>query len=149
VSTTGRRTGRAVVCLLAVAVVVLLAPLEAQAAFSRAVTGSVSASSDTLAAPGPVTMSLSQCGLVILDPPAIRVSWTASASTYATGYIVTPYVGAVAGVPLPVVGRNSTTADVPVTRTVTYSFQVTTTYRNWTSVPTVSATTARCPLLTL
>jgi hypothetical protein len=144
-----RRSGRALICLLTIMLVVLPAPPKAQAAFLATAAGSLSASSGTLAAPGPVTMSLSQCGLVILDPPAIRVTWTATASTYATGYVVTPYVGAVAGLPVTVSGRSTTSVDVPVTRVVTYSFQVTATYRNWTSAATTSATTAKCPLLTV
>ncbi len=124
--------------MLAAFAVVLLAPMQAQASFSRASSGTVSASSDTLAPSGAVTVNNSQCGIVILTQAALHVMWTATSSTYATGYVVTPVIAGVAQTPTTVSGRSTASVDLDVVRGTVYTFQVRAAYRNWTSLPMTS-----------
>ena len=128
---------------------VLLQPTQAQAAFRRSVTAATPVSSATLAPPaGTPLVSNTNCGLVILDTPRLTISWTPTPSTFATGYLVTPYLGATALTPVAISGRATTTTLVTVTRTMTYTFKVQATYANWTSAAVTTAS-AYCPLLYL
>lgn len=108
----------------AAVVLLLLAASPATATFNKAVsvTQSSAVTSGTLAAPaGPFTGTCKGNGSVTLG-------WTASTSTYATGYTVS-WTGTPSG------STTSTTnsAALALTSGNTYSITVTTTFKSWTS----------------
>lgn len=137
---------------LAALAFVLLAPIEAQAAFQRTVSASTSVGSATLNPVLTATASNSSC-TALGSAANLTVSWTMPAGFRATGYRITPtLVGS--STPQTVVtvsNPNATSAQVPVQRSLlglayVYSFQVQVLYNNWTSTA-VTTNTASCPLL--
>lgn len=104
----------------------LLASPPAQAAFSRLATASGAYSSATLQPPGTASAT---CAAATSTTSTATVSWTASPSSYTTGYRVTS-TPASTTVNTAATAR-STTLTVP--RNKAYTFTVIATYRNWTS----------------
>ncbi|TAM89296.1 MAG: hypothetical protein EPN43_07225 [Jatrophihabitans sp.] len=115
-------------------------PAVATAAYVGTAAASLPVATDTLAAPGPLTVAVKCQGRT----PTVTVSWTATPSTYATGYDVlltksgsTPTVTSVSG-------RTTTTATVTIGTGATYSITARADFLNWTSVQTASVP-ASCP----
>lgn len=142
---TPRLGPRALFGALVAFAVVVLAPLHAEAAFRSAATGTVSAASDTLAGPGAVTISKT-CVVLLLGPAKLNAGWTVSPSAYATGYTVAIFRNGVLDSTNAVSGRNTTSAIYTVDNNVTYTFTVSTVYRNWTSVPVPAPSAISCTL---
>ena len=114
--------------ILAALVVVLIAPVQAQAAFNAGVSQTVVLGTPTLQPPAGVTLTKS-CGSILADPATMTATWTATASTFAAGYTVVPYLNGAAQTPVVVAGRGTTTATVSITRntllaTNTWTFKV-------------------------
>ena len=140
---TDRRTGpRALIIALAAVLVVLLAPLHAEAAFSKTVSATVSASSATLAAPTG-TGTAKSCILLQLGGATMTTTWTASTSTYATGYTLTILRNNVVDSTNSISGRATVTATYPIDYNVPYTFTIRTVYQNWTST-VVTAPSVTC-----
>jgi len=131
---TDRRIGpRALIIALAAVLVVLLVPLHAEAAFNKTVSASLSASSATLAAPTG-TGTAKACVILALGGATMTATWTASASTYATGYTVTVLRNNVVDSINSVNGRATVTATYPIDYNVPYTFTIRAGYQSWTSV---------------
>lgn len=123
--------------VFAALVVILVAPVQAQAAFSSTLSQSISVSSATLQPPTAVTLTKS-CGSILADPATMTAAWTATTSTFATGYVITPYLNGTAQTTVAVNGRTTTTAVLPITRntltaTNTWTFTIYAKYNNWTT----------------
>lgn len=105
----------------------------------------MSVSTGSIAAPTAVG-AVADC--VVLSP-RVTVSWTASASTFTTGYQVLRSAGGGEYTQVGVIeGRTVTSfTDTVVSGAVTYSYQVQAVYRNWTA--TSGAATVAVPLLCL
>lgn len=91
----------------------------------------------------PVT---AQCNLLapIGPPSTATVTWTATSSTYATGYLLAvTRAGASAGT-VTVSGRTTTTAVYSIDNLVTYAFALSSVYRQWTSQPTPNSRNVGC-----
>jgi hypothetical protein len=131
---------------LVVVLTVVLAPIPAEAAFRRTVTASMSSASATLAAATTVVPTNAICG-TFLVAAKIRVSWVATTSAFATGYLVVPIAAGVPQTAVVVAGGASTTVDLDVDRYTAYTVSVQATYRNWTSPATTSAASVTCGLL--
>lgn len=104
----------------------LVACPPAQAAFSRLMSASGVYSSATLQPPATASAT---CAPVNGTTSTATVSWTASPSTYATGYRVT-------STPVSTTVNTASTArstTLTVTRNRAYTFTVVATFRNWTS----------------
>jgi hypothetical protein len=129
----------------AVAAAVLLAPAGAWARFVANDTAALDVRSDALAAPTSVTLA-KKCGWLLSPAGTLTATWSASADTYATGYVATLTTGAGATTTQTLAGRSATQASFPITITTSYTVTVTTTYRNWTS-PTVTSTAVSCSVL--
>jgi hypothetical protein len=81
------------------------------------------------------------------DPgiPTLTGRWTASSSTWATGYVLERLVGGVVqaqGALTPV--SVTSASDGPLTDGVTYTYRVTTYFRSWTSTPATATFTTAC-----
>jgi signal peptidase len=142
----GSRWGRRAAAVLAVAALVVLgAPSAARAAIGDAAAVSQGQiTTDTLAAPTNVA-AVGGCRSVILGPK-VALTWTPTASAYATGYEVRRATSA--GGPYTLVatlaGRSTASwTDTSVSAGTTYWYRLRSTYLSWSSAdtPAVSATT--------
>ena len=142
----GRRTApRALISALAVIAVVLLTPLQAQAAFNASAAGSLSASTAVLAPPTGVGISKT-CVILALGGAKINATWTASTSTYATGYTVTILRNGVVDSTNTVTGRTTVSAVYPMDYNTDYTFNIRTVYQNWTSSVVAAPSMINCGL---
>ncbi len=123
-----------------VAVVAVVVPATpAWAAFQDvSVGGPLSVGAATLAPPTAPTATPS----CVLLAQRMTVSWTQTASAYATGYRIDRRTGAGAFTQVgTVTGRGTTSfVDTTVAASTTYTYQIATVFRNWTA--TSSAVTA-------
>ncbi len=128
---------------------------QAQASFTSAPTASQSISTATLAAPTGVTLSAT-CGLVVATTPYMTASWTATTSTFATGYKITPYLNGTAQSVVTVTGQATTTTNVNITRSTSlgsnnmvWTFTIAAAFNSsWTSTSvSPSPATVACPFL--
>ncbi len=107
-------------------------------------TASMSVTSGVLAPPT-APAAVASCVGTIVKLPRVTVSWTATASTYATGYaIMRLTAGAYVQIGT-VSGRTTTSyADNTVALGTTYTYKVRATFQNWyaETTGTASATTA-------
>ncbi len=116
-------------CLVPVAV--LLASTPASAALSTRPSAAGTFASATLAAPTGLTVTKT-CGTT---SSTVTLRWTATASVYATGYLLTYTVngGSNGTTPQTITGRSTVTGTYPITNGSTYVVTLASTYRNWTS----------------
>jgi hypothetical protein len=143
---TARRTGpRALIGVLVAAVVVLLGPLHAEAAFRSAATATLSAGSGTLAPPT-APVATKNCAILALGGAKLTTTWAASPSTYATGYTVTILRAGVVDSTNAVSGRTTVSAVYPMDYGVDYTFTVVAVYQNWTSAAPAAPATVQCGL---
>lgn len=131
--------------VFAALVVILIGPVQAQAAFNSQISQNISVGSATLQGPASATLAKA-CGGLFTDP-TMTATWTVTPSTWATGYVVTPYLNGVAQPTVTVSGRATTTTTVTITRntlfvTNQWTFTVAAGFKLWTSAPAVSPTPA-------
>lgn len=137
-----RDLARATAGLLAGVAVFTAVP--AWAGFTDATAAAAMAvSSATLAAPTGVSATASCVGTIV-KTPRITLNWTASSSSYATGYAIMRLSGAAYVQIGTVTGRTTTSyADDTVALATTYTYKVRTTYNSWyADSASASATTA-------
>ncbi len=120
-----------------VPVALLLASTPASAAMSARATASATFASATLAPPTGLTFTKA-CGTT---SSTVTLRWTATTSTYATGYLLTYTMngGSSGTSPQTVTGRTTVTGTYPITNGATYVATLASTYRGWTSLgsPTI------------
>jgi len=137
-----RDLARSAAVLLVSTAVFSAAP--AFAIFNDVHSASLPVSTTSLAAPTGLTATASCSGTT----PRVAMSWTASASTYATGYQIYRKIGVGAFLPLATVsGRTTTTyTDSPALLSTLYSYYVATTFYSWSanSSPASTTTPALC-----
>ncbi|GAA3604150.1 hypothetical protein GCM10022223_19760 [Kineosporia mesophila] len=136
---------------LAAIVFVLLAPIQARAAFQVGATASSTWTTGILAAPSSPQLTTT-CGTTVLVQATMTVSWTATTSAYATGYVVTPVLNSTAQTAVNV-SSSATSVTVNVNRngvstTSSYAFRVQSSFRSWTS-SAVTTSSANCPFLSV
>lgn len=109
----------------------VLGSTPAEAATSARATAPATYASATLAPPTGLTFTKA-CGTT---SSTVTLRWTATTSTYATGYRLTYTMnGSSAGTtPQTVTGRTTVTGTYPITKGATYVATLASTYRNWTS----------------
>ncbi|GAB3244457.1 hypothetical protein [Kineosporia babensis] len=133
---------------MAAAAFVLISPIEAQAAFQSSAGAATTVGTATLNPVSGATVSTSKCG-TILTAAYLTVSWTATPSTFATGYTVTPLLNGSALSAISVPSRTTTTVDVPVIRgllaTYPYTFRIQAVAGNWTSTTVTTSPAYNCP----
>jgi hypothetical protein len=141
-----------VLIALAAVIFALMMPIQAQAAFSLSVSASTSVGTGTLSPasnPQVATVGGSGCGL--LTQGQMTVSWTATPSTKASGYLVTPVRNSVAQTAISVPLQSSTSVTVNVDRglanSIQYTFRIQAVLGGWTS-SVITTPSASCPLLT-
>ncbi|GLY27454.1 hypothetical protein [Kineosporia sp. NBRC 101731] len=144
---------RPILIALAAIIFVLLAPLQARAAFQITAVASTTASTATLAAPATISVTAdnSTCGIIIFVQPTMKLTWSVTTSIYATGYVITPVLNGTPQTAVSISGRATTTWTVNVVRNGlltpnTYQFRIQAVYSNWTSAP-VTTGSANCPFL--
>ena len=123
------------------AVATALTATWAQAGFSRSDSASLSVSTGALAPP---TSPSAVPGCAGALNPKITLSWTATTSTFATGYVIRRrLVGGLYATVATVSGRTTTTyADSGLLANTTYQYVVQAAYQSWTADSSpVSATT--------
>ena len=102
-------------------------------------TASLSVSSGTLAPPT-APAAVASCVGTIVKLPRVTVSWTATPSTYATGYAILRLTAGTYVQIGTVSGRSTTSyADNTVALATTYTYKVRATYQNWYAETTGSA----------
>jgi hypothetical protein len=129
---------RAVVLALVAAVVVATPAL---ATFGDSATAAVGSTTTQLAAPTGVTATAGCNGVV----PKVTVTWTATTTTFATGYDIYRAVGGGASTLLTSVSGRTTVSYVNtgLSLLTTYTYTVKTRYASWSKASTTaSATTA-------
>lgn len=133
---------------LAAVIFVLLAPIQAQAAFQRTASASTTVGTGTLSPASNPTLVAGCPG--ILTTTTVTVGWTATTSTYATGYVITPLLNGIAQTPVTVSGQATNSQAMTVTRGVgtsnSYTFRIQAVYLNWTST-IVTSPAGSCPLV--
>jgi hypothetical protein len=84
--------------------------------------------------------------LIALRPsPGVTVSWTATPSTFATGYSLVRMLGAAVDATFPVSPRTTVTySDTGVANATTYTYQLTSVDQNWTSTTIASGAVTTC-----
>jgi hypothetical protein len=125
-----------------VAAGLVLVATPAVATLGDSATASAAFTTTSLAAPTGLTAT---AGCVGLATPKVTLSWTATTSTYATGYDVYRAVGAGASTLLTSVSPRTTVTyvDTAVSLLTSYTYTVKTRYASWTKASgTASATTA-------
>lgn len=125
--------------------VAVFSAVPAFAGFSDATTtASMGVTSGVLAAPTAPT-AVASCVGTVVKSPRVTVSWTATSSTYATGYAILRLTAGSYVQIGTVSGRTTTSyADNTVLLATTYTYKVRATYQNWFAQTTgsASATTA-------
>ena len=106
----------------------------AQAAFSRLTSASATHSSAVLQPPASVSATCAAAGPTSTG----TVSWTASPSTFLTGYRIT---STPASTTQNVAATARTATMTGLTKGLSYTFTVVATYRNWTSATRTTAST--------
>ena len=122
-------------------VAVLLAASPALASYLDTATATAHFTARTLAAPTGLSATGGCAGTLA---PKVTLSWTATASTYATGYDIYRAVGAGAPALLTSVSPRTVVAytDTAVSVLTSYTYTVRTKYQSWvTSSSSASATT--------
>lgn len=141
-----RKARPLVVALVAGAVFLGAAPL-AHATFLASAKATASFSAGQLAAPSTLTATprctLDALGLVV--GAVLDLAWTPSTTDWATGQsvIVTDSLGVVVGSKTVGPTETSTSIDLPLVSSGTYTASVRATYESWSSAP-VTATSAGC-----
>jgi hypothetical protein len=84
--------------------------------------------------------------LIALRPaPGVTVSWTATPSTFATGYSLVRMLGAAVDATFPVSPRTTVTySDTGMANTTTYTYRLTSVDQNWTSTTIASGAVTTC-----
>jgi hypothetical protein len=122
---------------------VLVVTAPALGSFLDSATAASSVTTAQLAAPTGLTATAGCAGLPSL--PRVSLAWTATSTTFATGYDVYRAVGAGASTYLATVTPRTTVTyvDTAVVLSTTYTYTVKTRYASWTKASlTASATTA-------
>ncbi len=133
--------GRRGILAAALAVLIFfLGMAAAQASETSTAKAPVVVGTDTFDPPGNLRVAKSCSLLPFLFPSTVSLSWTATAESYATGYVVTANAATVTSLS----GRNNTSIEYSIAQNTSYTFAV---YAisggKWTSVP-VTATAVRC-----
>ena len=131
-----RRRAAVLTVAACTAAAIVAAPAAAWAAYNSTTAASLSLSSATLAPPTNVSASAKCTG----GSPSVTVSWTATVSTFATGYTVT--LTPVTGSPIitNVNGRTTTSTTIPMTRSgKSYTPSVVAKVNSWTSASATSS----------
>jgi hypothetical protein len=128
---------------------------QAQAAFTSSPAASTTIATATLAPPTGVGLTAT-CGVLSAFTPSMTASWTATTSTFATGYRITPYLNGAAQTAVFVAGRSTTSTSIDITRntlttTNTWTFQIVALLNtSWTSTSVdPSPASVACPFLSL
>ena len=136
--------------LIAFAVIafVLIAPIQARAAFQWTTTASTTVGTGTLSPAGNPTLNATCPG--ILTTTTVTLSWTVTPSTYATGYVITPVLNGTPQTPVSVNGQATNSQAMTVIRGIgtsnSYTFRIQAVYQNWTS-SIVTSPAGSCPLV--
>jgi hypothetical protein len=122
---------KAPIVLALVCAVVLVSAAAAYATFTSGASAAQSVSTNTLEPP------TSLQGTVASSCKKVTLTWTASASAFATGYTIQRN-----GTTLGTVTAGTTTyADSTAAKTTSYTYTVLTTFQQWSAGTNVSATT--------
>ncbi len=118
-----------------VPVALLLASTPAEAAMSARATAPASAPATFASATQAPPTGLSFTKACGTTSSTVTLKWTATTSTYATGYLLAYTMnGSSAGTtPQTVTGRTTVTGTYPINNGATYVVTLASTYRNWTS----------------
>ncbi len=137
------QSSRKTIVVAGIATALVALPSAAWAGFTGIGRTSAAVSSATLAAPTSVTTS-NKCAILGLGGDSLTVSWTATATSAATGYTLVLDSGSGTPITKSIAGRSTTSATVTVTAGTTYTITVSSVLQNWTAEST--AVSAGCGL---
>lgn len=136
------RNSRKTVVVAAIAAAVVALPSAAWAAFTGVTRTATTVSSARLAAPTSVTTTKSCTFFGLGSGDSLTVSWTATATSAATGYTLVLDPDSGTTITKSIAGRTTTSATIPVKAGSTYSITVSSVLQNWTATST--AVSAGC-----